>query len=592
VRAPVRFPTGHKNNMLLEKNREKVVQSPGELESLLNAHSASSSAYGQLLGRAEPPGRQEVDRARLLVATCSDTASPAMLEVARQTLHAVRDIPRIDLTHFELAPKAIALLSSAVAERYRVVPLMLWHDTVMLAVAELPDDEALGVLRFALQKHFLFVRAPSVQIDEAINRMYRSAQEAEELRSLTELALEQEEHAEEDETRIWRDAEHVAKRAPIVNLVDTLLRDGVELRASDIHIRPAKGEFEVLFRIDGTLVPMRSLRAALLPSVVSRIKILANLDITERRLPQDGRIRLTVSEQPIDLRISIIPVQYGESVVIRILDKSAGLRSIDEIGFKPSDKARFLDLIRRSYGIILVTGPTGSGKTTTLYAALQAVKKENVNIVTVEDPIEYELAKTLQIQLLPQIDFGFPQALRHILRHDPDVIMIGEMRDLETCKIAVESALTGHLVFSTLHTNDAASTLVRLIEIGIAPYMIRSAVIGVLAQRLVRKNCPHCRIPEVIDPLLRENLGLSATEKFMKGAGCEQCRFTGFSGRMAIYELMVMTEQIRSRVDVGVASDEFRKLAIESGMIPLPVNGVEQARTGHVSIAEIYRACM
>jgi type IV pilus assembly protein PilB len=279
-------------------------------------------------------------------------------------------------------------------------------------------------------------------------------------------------------------------------------------------------------------------------------------------------------------------------VVIRILDKSAGLRSVDEIGFKDSDKARFLDLIRRSYGIILVTGPTGSGKTTTLYAALQAVKKENVNIITVEDPIEYELGKTRQIQLLPQINFGFPQALRHILRHDPDVIMIGEMRDLETCKIAVESALTGHLVFSTLHTNDAASTLVRLLEIGIAPYMIRSAVIGVLAQRLVRKNCPHCRVEEKIDPLLAENLGLKPGEKFLRGAGCEQCHFTGFAGRMAIYELMVMNDQIRSRVAEGVASDEFRHLAVESGMIPLPVNGVEQARTGNVSIAEIYRACM
>ena len=515
-----------------------------------------------------------------------------MLEIARQTLHAVRDIPHVELTHFALSPQAISLLGAAVAERFRVAPVMLWKDSVVLAVAEWLDEEALRVLRFVLQRHIVFVRAPAVQIDEAINRIYRSAQEAAELRTLTELALEQEQHAEEDETRPWRDAEHVAKRAPIVNLVDAILRDCVKLGASDIHIRPAKREFEVLFRIDGTLVPMRILRAALLPSVVSRIKILASLDITERRLPQDGRIRLTITDQPIDLRISIIPVQYGESVVIRILDKSAGLRSVDEIGFKPADKARFLDLIRRSYGIILVTGPTGSGKTTTLYAALQAVKKENVNIVTVEDPIEYELEKTRQIQLLPQINFGFPQALRHILRHDPDVIMIGEIRDLETCKIAVESALTGHLVFSTLHTNDAASTLVRLIEIGIAPYMIRSAVIGVLAQRLVRKNCPHCRVPEVIDPLLRENLGLTVADKFLKGAGCEQCRFTGFSGRMAIYELMVMSDAIRSRVEAGVASDEFRQLAIASGMIPLPVNGVEQARTGNVSIAEIYRACM
>ncbi|HQD66500.1 MAG TPA: GspE/PulE family protein [Casimicrobium huifangae] len=579
--------------MLREQLPERVVVNPDELESLLDAHAESSSAYGQLLKRGEPPSRQDVERARLLVTTTAGSKSPPPnLEVAKQTLHAIRDIPKVDLTHFDSTPAIAALLTSAVVERYRVVPVMRWRDAVVLAVSDLLDDDALTVLRFALQRHFLFVRASGVQIDEAINRLYRTAQEAEELRALTELALEQERHAEQDDERLWRDAEHVAKRAPIVNLVDTLLHEAASMRASDVHIRPGKHEFEVLYRIDGSLVPMRSLRAALLPAVVSRIKILSSLDITERRLPQDGRIRLDVGEQPIDLRISIIPVQYGESVVIRILDKSAGLRSVDEIGFKDSDKARFLDLIRRSYGIILVTGPTGSGKTTTLYAALQAVKKENVNIITVEDPIEYELGKTRQIQLLPQINFGFPQALRHILRHDPDVIMIGEMRDLETCKIAVESALTGHLVFSTLHTNDAASTLVRLLEIGIAPYMIRSAVIGVLAQRLVRKNCPHCRVEEKIDPLLAENLGLKPGEKFLRGAGCEQCHFTGFAGRMAIYELMVMNDQIRGRVAEGVASDEFRHLAVESGMIPLPVNGVEQARTGNVSIAEIYRACM
>lgn len=575
-----------------EKSRDRPARSPEELQALLDAHAASSSAYGQLMLRSAPLSRQEIERARLLVAAPPVSTRPEVLALAQQAIHAVRDIPRVDLANFEPPQNALSILSAVVAERYRLLPLLVWHESAVLAVAELPDDEALTVLRFAAQHPLLFVLAPASEIDEAINRLYRSVEEANELRTLIELAQEQEKRAEHDETIIWRDAEHVAKRAPIVNLVDSLLRDGVAMRASDIHIRPARGEFEVLFRIDGTLVTMRILRSALLPSVVSRIKILANLDITERRLPQDGRIRLETTEQPIDLRISIIPVQYGESVVIRILDKSAGLRTVSEIGFKPSDKARFLDLIRRSYGIVLVTGPTGSGKTTTLYAALQEVKRENVNIITVEDPIEYELPKTRQIQLLPQIDFGFPQALRHILRHDPDVIMIGEMRDLETCKIAVESALTGHLVFSTLHTNDAASALVRLIEMGIAPYMIRSAVIGVLAQRLVRKNCPHCRIPEVIEPILRQNLGLEVSEKFLKGAGCEYCHFTGFSGRMAIYELMVMTPEIRSHIDVGVASDEFRTLAIAGGMVPLPVNGVEQARTGNVSIWEIYRACM
>jgi len=579
--------------MARERAGERTITHADELEALLDAHAESSSAYGEMLNSGEPPSREDFERARSLVAgVLAGNTSPPNLDVARQTLHAIRDLPRVDLERFEVAPNVASLLSSAVVERYRILPLMLWRGVVVFAVSELFDEETLAVLRFVLQRRFAVVRASSVQIDEAINRRYRSAQEAEDQRALTELANEQERHAEQDDDRLWRDAEHVAKRAPIVKLVDGLLHEAVAMRASDVHIRPGKDEFEVLYRIDGSLVPMRSLRAALLPAVVSRIKIVALLDITERRVPQDGRIRLETGEQPIDLRVSVIPVQHGESVVIRILDKRAGLRSVDEIGFKDADKARFLDLIRRSYGIILVTGPTGSGKTTTLYAALQAVKKENVNIVTVEDPIEYELGRTRQIQLLPQINFGFPQALRHILRHDPDVIMIGEMRDLETCKIAVESALTGHLVFSTLHTNDAASTLVRLIEIGIAPYMIRSAVIGVLAQRLVRRNCRHCRVPEVIDPLIAENLALQPGEKFLRGAGCEQCHFTGFSGRMAIYELMVMNDAIRSHVADGVASDEYRQLAITSGMTPLPVNGVEAARSGNVSIAEIYRACM
>ena len=578
--------------MLLDNMRVDLAKNPDELAALLDAHVSSNSAYCQLFIRSDPPSQQDVTRSRLLIANPAGSVNAKTLVMAQLTIQAVRDMPKVDITQFELSSKAMTSITSAVAERFRIVPLMLWRDTVVLAVAEIPDDDAMRVLRFVLQHHFLIVDASAVAVDETIHPLYHSAPEAEELRSLSDLATEQEQHSGQDESRLWRDAEHVAKRAPIVNLVDSLMRKGVELHASDIHIRPSKHEFEVLFRIDGTLVPIRSLRAALLPAVVSRIKILAELDITERRLPQDGRIRFALAEQSVDLRISIIPMQFGESVVIRILDKSAGLRSIDDIGFKAQDKARFLDLIRRSYGIILVTGPTGSGKTTTLYAALQAVKKENVNIISVEDPIEYELEKTRQIQLLPQINFGFPEALRHILRHDPDVIMIGEMRDLETCKIAVESALTGHLVFSTLHTNDAASTLVRLIEIGIAPYMIRSAVIGVLAQRLVRKNCPHCRIPETIDPLLIENLGLLPTDMFFKGAGCELCHFTGFKGRMAIYELMVMTDKIRHLVEAGVASDEFRTLAIESGMVPLPVNGVEQARTGEVSIAEIYRACM
>ncbi len=584
-----------------------AIATQAALAALFDREVTTRTPLGQMLLASEPPSREQMERARRLVqaATTSrtgaaandaaDTATHPGLDVARHALAALKATPAIDLPHFDIDPAVTSLLPAATAERFRVVPLMRWRDAIVLAAARLPDAETIELLRFTLGRRFVFVHARTADLEEALLRLYRSAEEAEEARALAALATEQERRASayaSDQESLARDAEHLARREPIVHLVDRLLHEAVRQHASDIHLRPGKHEFEVLYRIDGTLVPVRTLRAALLPAVVSRIKVLATLDITERRLPQDGRIRLETHEQPVDLRVSVIPVQFGESVVIRILDKNAGLRSIDEIGFKDADKARFLDLIRRSYGIILVTGPTGSGKTTTLYAALTAVRRENVNIVTVEDPIEYELPRTRQIQLLPQIDFGFPQALRHILRHDPDVIMIGEMRDLETCKIAVESALTGHLVFSTLHTNDAASTLVRLIEIGIAPYMIRSAVIGVLAQRLVRKNCPHCRVPEVIDPLLAQNLGLAPGERFFRGRGCERCHHTGFSGRKAIYELMVMDEALRAAVADGVASDEFRSIAVAAGMTTLPENGVEAARSGDVSIAEVYRACM
>ena len=251
---------------------------------------------------------------------------------------------------------------------------------------------------------------------------------------------------------------------------------------------------------------------------VSQVKILASMNSSEHRLPQDGRIRISENGAGIDLRISIIPSQFGESVVIRVLARTADMRSLDAIGFESADLARLRDLLRRSMGIVLVTGPTGSGKTTTLYAALQEVVRQNVNIITVEDPIEYELENVIQIQVNPAIDFSFPKALRHILRHDPDMILIGEMRDYETAKIAVESALTGHLVFSTLHTNDAPSALVRLIEMGVEPYLIRSAVIGVLAQRLARNNCAHCRAIEPVDTLMRTNLDLGPEEVFWYGA--------------------------------------------------------------------------
>lgn len=494
------------------------------------------------------------------------------------------DYPRVALDEFDFDSKITALLPVELAQGLQVIPLMLHEQVLILATANLPNIESQELLRFMVEHSIQFAWSSVPEIERAIKANYQAFQTVQELDIPAPELI--------DEQRIWRDAEQLAKQAPLVQLVNSIIIDAINQRASDVHLRPGEKSFELLYRIDGTLLPIRQFRNSLLPAMVSRIKILSSLNIAEHRLAQDGRIRIKDKSQTVDLRVSIIPVQYGESIVIRILNKSQGLRSIAEIGFKSADQDQFLDLIRRSYGIILVTGPTGSGKSTTLYAALQEVEKENINVITVEDPIEYELPNTRQIQINQAINFGFPQALRHILRHDPDVIMIGEMRDLETCKIAVESALTGHLVFSTLHTNDACSALVRLMEIGVAPYMIRSAVIGVLAQRLVRRNCPDCLEEENVSALMRKNLKLKQDEKFYRGAGCKHCRQTGFKGRLAIYELLVVDDELRSRIDAGVASDDYRKLALKNGMVSLPVNGVEQARAGLVSIAEVYRACM
>ena len=371
-------------------------------------------------------------------------------------------VPVVDLTDMQPHTDALASVGMEIAQRLQVLPLMREGEVLIVALCAPMGADAQRMLRFVTQCRIVAVLAPADAIRTATARCYGGQAESAELESLAISEIEA--GSEADEQRLWVEAEALARQAPIVRLVNSLLSEAIDRRASDIHIRPGPHFFEVLYRINGTLVPARKMRRGLLPPVVGRIKILASMNSAEHRLPQDGRIRYAENQANVDLRISIIPSQFGESVVIRVLAGTADMRSLDAIGFEPHDLAQLRDLLRRSMGIVLVTGPTGSGKTTTLYAALQEVVHQNVNIITVEDPIEYELENIIQIQVNPVIQFTFPKALRHILRHDPDVILIGEMRDFETAKIAVESALTGHLVFSTLHTNDAPSALVRLIE--------------------------------------------------------------------------------------------------------------------------------
>ncbi|MBI2750659.1 MAG: type II/IV secretion system protein [Burkholderiales bacterium] len=590
--SPLRMGVAHSMDELQEllqhgSFRVLPVESTGPLEQGAG-HACVVEAFR---GRTRHPMDDAAELvARLVVRLSRDGHAQHAVDQALRVAEVLSHVPVVMLGNIEPQAAALECLHADMAARLNVLPLMREGDVLMVALADALDSEQQHLIRFVTQCRVVAVLAAADDIRQAILRCYASTDDAAELESLA--ISEMETGSEEEEARVWGEAELLARQAPIVRLVSHLLADAVSRRASDIHIRPGQKTFEVLFRINGTLVTVRRLRRALLPPVVGRIKILASMNSAEHRLPQDGRIRINENGAGIDLRISIIPSQFGESVVIRVLARTADMRSLDSIGVEHGDLARLRDLLRRSMGIVLVTGPTGSGKTTTLYAALQEVVRQNVNIITVEDPIEYELENVIQIQVNPVIDFTFPKALRHILRHDPDVILIGEMRDFETAKIAVESALTGHLVFSTLHTNDAPSALVRLIEMGVEPYLIRSAVIGVLAQRLVRTNCPHCRVVEPVDALMRTNLDVGPEEVFWRGAGCDHCHGTGFSGRQAIYELLVMDKQLAERVDVGVSADVYRASALASRMFSLPANGIKLARTGAVSLAEVYRACM
>jgi len=382
--------------------------------------------------------------------------------------------------------------------------------------------------------------------------------------------------------------EQEAQRKPIVRLVNAILIQGVTKGASDIHIRPEKDRVNVYYRIDGRLHYSRTMSRSLLPALVSRIKITAQMDISERRLPQDGHARLAWGSKSIDLRISVVPTVKGESVVIRILDKDAGMRPLDSLGLQEREYTLIKRLMVRPHGLFLVTGPTGSGKSTTLYAILNEVKKRDVHLLTVEDPVEYDMDGVEQVQISVVKGYTFAQALRQFLRHDPDVIMVGEIRDEETAHIANKAALTGHLVFSTLHTNDAASTVTRLVDMGLESYLLSSTLLGVMAQRLVRVNCPKCLAPEEVEPYIRHSLNLQPDEVFYRGTGCDACNQTGYRGRMTVCELLVVTPEIAQLINEGGTTQQIQQAAMASGMSKLGDNALTLARTGKTSLEEVF----
>ncbi len=491
-------------------------------------------------------------------------------------------VPYVVLKDFDISTKALELVPPEVVTKYRALPLLVHNDALVVASSAPADHDLTNVLRFTSGKAISFVMTSEEDLDWAIEYCYR---EHEDEKLADELQLKV-----LDDSSDTINAEAVDEdQAPIIRLVTQIVSEGVKKGASDIHLWPAGDRFDLYYRIDGALVKIRRYSKRLLPAIVSRIKIIGRMDIAERRLPQDGRAQVILNEQKIDLRFSVVPTVAGESVVIRILNKDVGLRELSEIGFSKSHEEKFLDIINKSFGMFLVTGPTGSGKSTTLYSALNEVRKKNVNIITLEDPVEYRMEGVNQIQVNTAPGFDFARALKNVLRHDPDVVMVGEIRDYETAKIAVQSALTGHLVLSTLHTNDAAGAVTRLVEMGIEPYLVNSSLLGVLAQRLVKKNCPDCIDEEPIDALIRKSMGIPETEVFYRGKGCPNCNNTGYKGRRAVYELLVLSSKMRHLIIQGANNDELYKQAVEDGMIGLTENALELARNRETSLEEVYR---
>ena len=494
------------------------------------------------------------------------------------------EMPFVQLRNFDIDPQVLTSIPEHVATESGVMPLFLHDDHLVLAVSDPTNREALDLVRFMSGHNVELAVATPEDIHQTIAKFYHSREEEKILDELSEYGPDQEFNAKD----VLR-AEQLSNEKPIVRLVDNIIADAVRRGASDIHIHPEEGHVELILRVDGAMTHLRRFPRRLLPPVVSRVKILGGMDIAERRMPQDGRYRVTQHDKVVDMRISIMPTIYGESVVIRLLNGSGALKSVQQLGFSEHDLGQVLDLLNKSYGMLLVTGPTGSGKSTTLYAALQEVKKQDVNILTIEDPVEYRMAGIEQMQVHASIGFTFARALRNILRHDPDVIMVGEIRDQETGKIAVESALTGHLVLSTLHTNDAAGAVTRLMEMGIEPYLVNSSVLGVLAQRLVKHNCPQCVAPEEVDAPTRAALGVNADEIFYRGSGCEHCNHTGYKGRLAVYEMLRMTPALRAIITEGVTSEDIRALALKEGMVLLTDHALSLARQHTTSLAEVYR---
>jgi type IV pilus assembly protein PilB len=492
----------------------------------------------------------------------------------------------VDVTDFAVDPSAAVLISDGLARRYQALPIGWEEGRLVVAMADPSNVFAVDDIRTITGADVKMVVSTRASIVSAIDKYHRLDTDAESISAQASSAFE----PEDDLTSV----REVTEDAPIVKLVNLLITQAVQDRASDIHIEPSEHDLRVRYRIDGVLHEVMRPPKNIQSGIISRLKIMADINIAERRVPQDGRISAAIGGRNVDLRVATLPTVYGEKVVMRILDKSTALLRLDDLGFLPANRARFEQSYRKPYGTILVTGPTGSGKSTTLYATLNIVNDESKNVITVEDPVEYRLAGINQVQVNTKAGLTFAAALRSILRSDPDVVLVGEIRDRETATIAVEAALTGHLVLSTLHTNDAASTPTRLVEMGVEPFLVASALDCIVAQRLARRLCLKCREAhqptpgELISAGWNEEELLELPEVF-RPVGCQACGKTGYLGRFALHEVLVVTEDIERVIVERGHSEDIKKLAIAQGMLTLRQAGLTQVRAGVTSVEEILR---
>ncbi len=492
-----------------------------------------------------------------------------------------KDFPEVPVNHYNLAIKFL--------KESNIVPVQEKETCIVLAMADPGDTFAIQAVELASDKTVEPCVATISQIEKSINKLYGTGQS-----SLADIVEEIESDDEINGIDNIEKLKDLAGEAPVVRLVNLIIDCAIDLRASDIHIEPFENYLKVRYRVDGVLQDAEAPPARSAAAVISRVKIMAKMDIAERRLPQDGRIQIRSQGKKIDLRVSTVPTLYGESLVLRILDKQRINLDLDNLGFSEEPDKQFRHILTLPHGIILVTGPTGSGKTTTLYAALQKINTPDKKILTVEDPVEYQLEGINQIQVKPQIGLNFADALRSIVRQDPDVIMIGEMRDQATARIAIQSALTGHLVLSTLHTNDAGSSITRLLDMGVEDYLLTSTLNGILSQRLVRTLCLNCRESYTPSPELVEELDLARFTKqdeliLYKASGCEQCTNTGYQGRTVILELLCLSETIRQLILSHADGTEIQLTAIKNGMETMKGDGIRKALQGISTIEEVMR---